>query len=235
MIKGLYNASKSMNDKIHNIQIVANNLANLSTNGFKREIPFAEYMERAENEGVKQVTDFSEGEFLETDNPLDFAISGKAFFAVNTEQGIELTKNGQFAIDSEGYLITKDGNKVLGEKGNINLDESLLKSKGEITVTDDGQIKVGEFFIDYLRLVNVEQPEMLERSENQTFYYEEQDFNNADKSQFKIHQGFIEGSNTNPVLEMQAMIQLQKDYEASQKMITSLDAMLGQSKEIGKY
>ena len=149
MIKGLYNASKSMNDKIHNIQIVANNLANLSTNGFKREIPFAEYMERAENEGVKQVTDFSEGEFLETDNPLDFAISGKAFFAVNTERGIELTKNGQFEIDEEGYLTTKDGNKVLGEKGNINLDESLLKSKGEITVTDDGQIKVGKFFIDY--------------------------------------------------------------------------------------
>lgn len=234
MIKGLYNASKSMNDKIHNIQIVANNLANLSTNGFKREIPFAEYMERAENQGVKQVTDFSEGEFIETDNPLDFAISGKAFFAINTEKGIELTKNGQFIIDDEGYLSTKDGNRVLGEKGNINLDELMLKSKGEVTVTDDGQIKVGKYFVDYLRVVNVEQPEMLERSDNQKFYYSEQEFNNVDRSQFKIHQGFIEGSNTNPILEMQAMIQLQKDFEASQKMITSLDGMLSQSKEIGK-
>ncbi|MBI1931812.1 MAG: flagellar hook-basal body protein [Ignavibacteriales bacterium] len=235
MIKGLYNASKSMNDKIHNIQIVANNLANLSTNGFKREIPFAEYMERAENQDMKHVTDFSEGEFIETDNPLDFAISGKAFFAVNTERGIELTKNGQFEIDKEGFLATKDGYRVLGDKGNINLDETLVKSNGELTITEDGQIKAGKFLIDNLRIVNVENPELLERSENQTFYYEEQDFTNVDRKDFKIHQGFIEGSNTNPILEMQAMIQLQKDFEASQKMITSLDGMLSQSKEIGKY
>ncbi|MCB0746240.1 MAG: flagellar hook basal-body protein [Ignavibacteriae bacterium] len=234
MIEGLQNAAKSMHDKIHNIQIVANNLANISTNGFKREIPFAEFMERLENEGVTNITDFSEGEFVETDNPLDLAISGNAFFSINTERGTELTKNGQFIIDGEGFLTTKDGNKVLGEKGFINLDDALVKSSNEISITDDGEIKSGKFTIDYLKIVKVEDPKKLERAENQTFFNEDQDYEKVFPGDFKIHQGFVEGSNTNPILEMQAMIQLQKDYEASQKMIASLDGMLSQTKDIGK-
>jgi len=234
MIEGLYNASKSMNDKINNIQIVANNLANINTNGFKREIPFAEYMERSENANMKHITDFSEGEFIETQNPLDLAISGNAFFAVKTDRGIEVTKNGQFKIDSDGYLATKDGNRILGDKGVINLDEVMINSKGSITITSDGQVKAGESLLDYLRVVNIEDPKLLERSENQTFFYPEEDYKNVDKSEFKIHQGFIESSNTNPILEMQAMIQLQKDYEASQKMVASLDELLSQYKQIGR-
>lgn len=234
MIEGLYNASKSMNDKINNIQIVANNLANINTNGFKREIPFAEYMERSENKNIKHITDFSEGEFLETSNPLDLAISGNAFFAVKSEEGIEVTKNGQFEIDGDGYLTTKDGNRVLGEKGEINLDEVAVRSSGEITITTDGQIKAGDLVLDNLRIVNVEDPKLLTRSDNQTFSYPEEDYKNVNKGDFKIHQGFIETSNTNPILEMQAMIQLQKDYEASQKMVASMDNLLSNYKQIGK-
>ena len=234
MIEGLDNLSKSMNDKISNIQIVANNLANINTNGFKRDIPFAEYLERPENEGIKHITDFSEGEFVETQNPLDLAISGNAFFTVKTDRGIEVTKNGQFKIDGDGYLATKDGNRVLGEKGEINLNEVLINSKGTITITSDGEVKAGEFPLDYLRIVKVENPKLLERAESQSFFYPEEDYKNVDKSEFKIHQGFIESSNTNPILEMQAMIQLQKDYEASAKMIASLDELLSQYEEIGK-
>ncbi len=234
MIEGLQNASKNMNDKIHNIQIVANNLANINTNGFKREIPFAEYMERAENINIKHITDFSEGDFIETTNPLDLAISGDAFFSIKTDKGIELTKNGQFVIDSEGYLATKEGNKVIGDKGNINLDEALTNPTGSITITTDGQIKVGRSVIDYLKIVNVKDSNLLDRSENQNYFLPSQEYNGVETNKFKIHQGFIEGSNTNPILEMQAMIQLQKDFEATQKMIASIDGMLSQTKDIGK-
>lgn len=235
MIEGLYRASKSMNDKIMNIQIVANNLANINTNGFKREIPFSEYMERSENNNIKHITDFSEGEFVETQNPFDLAISGNAFFAIKTDRGIEVTKNGQFEIDEDGYLATKDGNRVLGDKGVINLDEVMLNSKESITITSEGEIKAGSMILDNLKIVNVEDPKLLTRSENQTFFYPEEDYQNVDKSEFKIHQGYIESSNTNPILEMQAMIQLQKDYEASQKMVASLDNLLSNNKEIGKF
>ncbi len=234
MIEGLYKASKSMNDKINNIQIVANNLANINTNGYKIEIPFSEYMERSENNGIKHITDFSEGEFIETQNPLDLAISGNAFFTIKTAKGIEITKNGQFQIDENGFLATKDGNRVLGDKGVINLDEVMLSSNGDITITSDGQIKAGDMLLDYLKIVNVEDPKLLTRAENQTFSYPEEDYKNVDKGEFKIYQGFIESSNTNPILEMQAMIQLQKDYEASQKMVASMDNLLSNYKQIGK-
>jgi len=234
MIEGLVNASTSMNEKIRNIEIIANNLANLNTTGFKREIPFAEYLERAENNNIKNITDFSEGEFIETDNPLDLAISGNAFFAVETDRGIEITKNGQFSKDGNGYLVTKDGNRVLGEKGYINLDDSLVSENGDLTITEDGEIKTGKFLLDNLKIVNVEDPKLLTRSENETFSYPEEDYRIADKNEFSIHQGYVEGSNTNPIIEMETMIQLQKDFEASQKMISSLDSMLSGTNEIGK-
>ena len=234
MIKGLFNASISMQDKIHNIQVVANNLANINTNGYKREIPFSEYMKRNGNENIKQITDFSEGEFLETGNSLDLAISGKAFLTVKTNRGIEITKNGSLKIDGEGFLVTKDGDRVLGERGEIYLDEALIDSKGKITITTEGKIKFNDQIIDSLRMVNVEDPKVLLRAENEKYFDPNENYISADTSEFQIHQGFIETSNTNPIIEMQNMIQLQKDYEASQKMIASLDAMLGYNKEIGR-
>jgi len=234
MIKGLFNASISMQDKIHNIQVIANNLANISTNGYKREIPFSEYMKRNGNEGIKQITDFSEGEFLETGNTFDLAISGKAFLTVRTNRGIELTKNGQLKVDGEGFLVTKDGDRILGERGEINLDEALVDSKGKIQITTEGKIKFDDQVIDSLRMVNVEDPKVLLRAENEKYFDPNEDYIRADTSEYQVHQGFIETSNTNPILEMQAMIQLQKDYEASQKMIASLDQMLGFNKEIGR-
>ena len=234
MIKGLFNASISMQDKIHNIQVIANNLANINTNGYKREIPFSEYMKRNGNENIKQITDFSEGEFVETGNPLDLAISGKAFLTVRTNRGIELTKNGSLKIDGEGFLATKDGDRVLGERGEIYLDEELIDSKGKITITAEGKIKLNDQTIDTLRLVKVENPNALLRNENEKYFDPNENYIRADASEYQIHQGFIETSNTNPILEMQSMIQLQKDYEASQKMIASLDAMLSYNKEIGR-
>jgi flagellar basal-body rod protein FlgG len=234
MIKGLFNASISMQDKVHNIQVIANNLANINTNGYKREIPFSEYMKRNGNESIKQITDFSEGEFLETGNTFDLAISGKAFLSVRTNRGIELTKNGALKIDGEGFLVTRDGNRVLGERGEINLDEALIDSKGKITITTEGKIKINDQTIDSLRMVKVEDPKVLLRSENEKYFDPNENYERADISEFQVHQGFVETSNTNPILEMQAMIQLQKDYEASQKMITSLDSMLGYNKEIGR-
>ncbi|MEE9429544.1 MAG: flagellar hook-basal body protein [Melioribacteraceae bacterium] len=234
MIKGLYNASISLHEKMRNIQVVANNLANINTNGYKREIPFSEYMKRSENQDIKQVTDFTEGEFQETGNSFDLALSGDAFFAVSTDRGTELTKNGQLKIDEEGFLSTKNGDRVLGNSGEISLNEILIDSKDGITITTDGEIKSGDLVLDKIRMLKVEDPRKLLRSENQKYYDVDENYETAEKSDYQIHQGFIETSNTNPIIEMQAMIQLQKDYEASQKMIASLDNMLGQNKEIGR-
>ncbi len=234
MVKGLYFAAKSLQDKIRNIEIVANNLANINTTGFKREIPFSEYLDREENKTVKQITDFSEGSLLETGNPFDLAISGKGFFVVKTEQGLEITKNGKFKIDAEGFLTTEDGERVQGKNGEISFLENIFESNKPVTITKDGIIKVGDEIVNQLKIVEVEDTRKLIRSGNGKYYLADEDYRKAPESDFEIHQGYLEESNTNPILEMQAMIKLEKDYEASQKMIASLDQMMGQAKEIGK-
>ncbi len=234
MVKGLYFAAKSLQDKIRNIQIVANNLANINTTGFKREIPFAEYLDRAENKAYKQITDFTEGSLVETGNPFDLAITGKGFFLVKTERGFEITKNGRFKIDEEGFLTTEDGERVQGKNGEISFLENIFEKNKPITIAKDGIIKVGDEVVNQLKIVEVENTNSLIRTENGKYYLATEDYIKSPEQNYSVHQGYLEESNTNPILEMQAMIKLEKDYEASQKMIASLDQMMGQAKEIGR-
>ncbi len=83
-------------------------------------------------------------------------------------------------------------------------------------------------------MVNVEDERTLKKSEGQKFYNEEKIYNIAEKGSYEVHHGYLEASNTNAIIEMQAMIQLQKDFEAAQKMVTSLDSIMSRSKDIGR-
>ncbi|GBD90567.1 flagellar basal-body rod protein FlgG [bacterium BMS3Abin04] len=234
MVKGLYYAAKSLHEKIRNIQIVANNLANINTTGFKREIPFSEYMERANKKSLMQITDFTEGALIKTDNPFNLAISGKGFFAVQTNRGIELTKNGKFKINNDGFLVTEDGNKVLGRNGEISFLDNLFKKGNQVTISSNVEVKVGKNVVNQLMIVKPDDQSNLIRTEGQKYYSLDEVYNPANEKDFKVMQGYLEESNTNPIVEMQAMIQLEKDFEASQKMVTSLDNMMSKAKEIGK-
>ena len=100
MIKGIYTAARGLNSRMKNLEIVANNLANLNTTGFKREVPFSEVMNQYGQVGIQKATDYQQGNLAETSNPLDVAISGKGFFVVQTENGAE--KAGQYRV-SHGY------------------------------------------------------------------------------------------------------------------------------------
>ena len=126
---GLDNAAASMRNKMLNIQIVANNLANLDTTGFKRGLAFADVLDEENTNQTRKITDFTEGVFIETNNPLNAAISGDAFFTVQTPNGEYLTKNGDFIIDQQGFLSTKDGFRVLAQNGEINLQEEIIDKK----------------------------------------------------------------------------------------------------------
>lgn len=234
MTDGLDNAAAAMRNKMMNIQIVANNLANVNTTGFKRGMTFAEMLEGEQEVSTKKVTDFSEGVFVETNNPLNAAISGDAFFTVKTSEGEELTKNGDFKIDSQGYLTTREGLKVLGQNGEINLQDELVDKKVNLTITKNGEIKSDEKIVTKLKISKVENEQLLTKTDGQRFYNEEKQYTLANDNDFELYHGYLESSNTNAIIEMQQMIQLQKDYEASQKMITSIDSMMSQIKEMGK-
>jgi flagellar basal-body rod protein FlgG len=231
---GLENAEIAMKNKIKNIQIVANNLANLNTTGFKRGLAFSEVFEEESTNVQRKLTDFTEGVFEETNNPLHAAISGDAFFTVKAPEGEHLTKSGDFIIDREGFLTTREGFRVLGQNGEINLQEELIDNKGSLKITKHGEIKSNDIIISKLKISRVNDQSKLLKTEGQRFFNEEKIYEIANDSDFEIHHGYLESSNTNAVLEMQQMIQLQKDYEAAHKMITSIDSTLSQESDLGK-
>lgn len=234
MEPGLDNAAVAMNNKMRNIQIIANNLANINTTGFKRGLAFSDVFEEEQSVVKRKLTDFSEGVFVETQNPMNAAISGNAYFTIKAQDGEYLTKNGDFIIDKQGFLSTRDGFRVLGQNGEINLQDELVDQKSTLKITKSGELKFDDKIITKLKISTVEDQLTLSKAEGQRFYNQEKQYTMASEQDYQIHHGYLESSNTNAILEMQAMIQLQKDYEASQKMITSIDSMLSQQKELGK-
>ena len=122
MIKGIYTAARALDSRMRNLDIVANNLANVNTTGFKRELPFSEIIDQAGNAQIRQASDFRPGELAQTANPLDLALSGDGFFVVQSENGLQMTRDGKFSISNEGYLVNKQGYKVMGKSGAININ-----------------------------------------------------------------------------------------------------------------
>ncbi|MEI7812261.1 MAG: flagellar hook basal-body protein [Ignavibacteria bacterium] len=234
MIKGIYYISRTLESKFKNIEIVSNNLANISTTGFKRELPFAELVARYSNQSIKQLTDYSQGNLLQTSNQLDLAINGKGFFAVQGKNGTEYTRNGRFKISEEGYLVNEQGNKVLGKKGEINLREFSSDQLQLLGISKKGEIKVGTSVVDELQISTVHDPSMLERKGGLNFDSTEESFHDANTEEFEIQQGWLEESNSNAITEMHSMIDINKDYETGQKMMNSLDTSLEKANEIGR-
>ncbi|MEJ5350745.1 MAG: flagellar hook-basal body protein [Melioribacteraceae bacterium] len=235
MIKGIYTVARSMDQRAKNIDIISNNLANINTTAYKREIPFSEYINEAGESQVRKLTSQQQGELVLTSNPLDFAINGKGFFVVKSDDGtIELTRNGRFQISDEGYLVDAQGRKVLGKNGGIFLEDTLRQKGSEILVSTAGEIKIDEHYIDTLLVVKVDDPEQLTRSGESNFLITDENYTEASQDEYKISQGYLEESNANPILEMEAMIQLNKAYERSQKVINALDQSLDHANQIGK-
>ncbi|MHB8905879.1 MAG: flagellar hook-basal body protein [Melioribacteraceae bacterium] len=235
MIKGIYTAARSLEYKVKNIDVIANNLANLSTTGYKREVPFSEVINQMGDVQVKKVTSQRQGDVLQTANPLDLAITGKGFFAVKNDNGeIELTRNGRFKISDEGFLVDSSNQKVLGKNGPISMEDTMQNKDSKILVTKSGEIKIGDKTVDTLLIMNVGDPTQLVRANESNFTADGQQNFAASENDYGISQGYLEGSNTNAIEEMEAMIQLNKEYESAQKIITALDQSLGQANEIGK-
>jgi flagellar basal-body rod protein FlgG len=228
----IYEAAKNLHHQMKNMEVIANNLANINSTGYKRQIPFTEYLAREENQG-RQITDFSEGNFIETGNPFDLALTGSNFFMLKTERGIEITKDGRFEISDDGYLVNDNGEKVVSESGEVNLFEFVIEKNATVKITSNGEIKVGTDVIDKIAVAKIENQDNLVRTEGQQFYDPGEDYETPPESDYQIHQGFLEESNTNAIYEMQYMIKINRDYESSQKLIREMDEMMGKAKEIG--
>lgn len=186
-------------------------------------------------------TEHAQGGLKQTNNPFDFALDGKGYFTIKTKDGIRYTRNGSFLINKDSYLVTKDGSFVLGEKGpiQIKVNNFSVNEQGEIVVNEDLQNDKNRLvssaenewknpkIIDKLKIVDFRQPRAIKKQGNSYFKATEESLPVVSASNFKIQQGFLEISNVNPIREMTKMIEVQRSYEANQRILQSEDTELG--------
>ncbi|HVY90011.1 MAG TPA: flagellar basal-body rod protein FlgF [Hyphomonadaceae bacterium] len=211
----------------------ANNLANMTTAGFKTEhLVMRKLSERpaAASDSPTDITfvdawrlqrDFSAGPLEQTGSPLDMAIDGKGFFAVQTADGEAYTRDGRFSMDNQGRIVTRNGDPVMGEGGPIQVNPS----GGPISVSHEGSISQDGTVVGKVRVVEFKTPGGLEKTgEN---YWRATDETPGAPENSKVASGFLENSNVNPVSELTQMIEISRTYESVSKMIAQSDELRG--------
>ena len=243
-----------MNAQQNRLDAISNNLANVDTTGYKRDIPvsksFSELLlRRTEADGVYKTpfgsadvapiiggielgvetnelyTDFEQGSFKSTDTNTDMALSGQGFFAVQTPEGERYTRNGNFILGKEGILETKNGYPVLGENGPITVPDD------KFYVNEDGMVytKQDNTLIDRIKVVRFDNERYLKKMGGSLWNTNEisgQAHIAEGSERPKFLQGYTEASNVNVVNEMVQMIEVNRAYEANQKSIQSEDSMM---------
>ncbi len=252
MVKGLHTAALGMLPKTMKIDVIANNLANVNTTGYKKSNLFVRELIKADLVGKKNSLndpapaipqtfdiDFSQGKLDETKNPLDLAINGDGFFAVETDNGTKYTRNGHFTISEDGKLVTNDGYSVLGQGGEIFIPDPQKVQQSQLVVSRKGEIYIGRKLIDKLQIEAFPQDEngksKLQYAGN-NLYSAPNNYSNesADLKNYEIHQGFLEGSNVNALEEMVQMMALNSAIQIDQKVIRYQDNSLQQANEVGR-
>lgn len=235
MVKGLESAAKNLNLNEKKTSVLVNNLANLNSTGYKREIRFDRLLNGEDKpKSLIRALDFTQGELIQTDNPLDIAINGEAFLVIENNEGeVQITRNGKFSISEEGYIVDSLGNKLLGERGGIQFNNDFWQNNQTIKITTSGEVFLGSSFIDKLKIVNVDDTDKLLRAANNSFRLNNTIFSDAPENSSQVLQGYLENSNVNPIVEMEEMIRISKEYESAHKMIQYIDEIMGKANEIG--
>lgn len=253
MQNGYYQATGAMVTQFNKLDVITNNLANINTSGYKRddvviadfkrvfrevqdELPIPNHTRDASRfvnttiDSVPQIsqeyTDFTLGSLKATNNPLDLAITREdTFYLVQTKDGeIRLSKDGNFQLDDEGYLVNKQGYKVLNSNYFNNPQNATIRipnNSVRINVDKNGDIEVDGVENSRIFVAQVDDIRALKKDGDNVYKIDDiTQIRNLDNSN-AIYQGFSQGSNVNPVTEMVALIEAQRMVEMYQKVMTS--------------
>ena len=235
MLRGLYTAYTGMLNEQYRMDIMSNNLANVDTTGFKKEgstsQAYAEVMavkikDVSENPntpkrlgnmslGVKigeTFTDFTQGSLRDTGNT-----------------STKSTRDGGFTLTKEGYLVTKDGDYVLGQNGRIQLSTTA----GSTVIDENGNIYQDDRLAARLKITEFENTDYLTHY-GETMWDAKEGAVSNDAADPTVYQGYLEMSNVSVVKEMVNMITISRQYEANQKMITTYDESLEKSMALSR-
>jgi flagellar basal body rod protein FlgG len=242
MSYGMYISAEGANSQAQRLEVIANNMANVDTCGFKQDVPtfqarFAEAIQQGITQshsksindvggGVKLMdtqTDFSAGVFKPTGNDLDFAINGNGFFQIKTPDGkTNYTRAGNFMLDRVGKLVTQNEQRpVLDQAGN----EIVLSTEQPFSVSPDGFIAQN----GSLRALGLSQPKSLGDlvKVGSNLYRSLGPVDPVPLTERQVRQGYLEMSGANSVNQMMAMIESTRAFEANTHMIQNQDSMTG--------
>lgn len=253
MIRGWYIGASGMNAQQNRLDAISNNLANVDTTGYKKDIAVSKsfpelLLRRMQDDGVYETpfgsadiapvigkiglgvetnemfTVFEQGSFKDTESTTDFALQGQGFFSVQTPHGERYTRNGNFIVGKEGFLETKEGYPVLGENGPIFVGEARIKMNPDGVLYSEEDMQA----LDKFKIVRFDNERYLKKIGSSLY---ENNYVSGDAviatgdERPQILQGYVETSNVNVVNEMIQMIEVNRAYEANQKTIQAEDTM----------
>lgn len=207
----------------HLMEVTANNMANMSTPGYKsQDVLFKEYLNKTnDSEGkISQVQDvgtfrdLSQGPITHTGNKLDAAIDGEGYFAVQTAGGIRYTRGGSFSFNDKGEIVTQSGNTVLSSS---NGPLAMQQGATRLTIMQNGEVSSEKGTIGKLKVVSFDDAQQLLPIGGGL--YEATGAAEQPVARPHVIQGALEGSNVQPIVEMNRMIEVMRLYQSAQNMI----------------
>ncbi|MFK7751477.1 MAG: flagellar hook-basal body complex protein [Sedimentitalea sp.] len=210
---------------LNEMRIVANNIANSATTGYRQEgLIFSEFVHSAPNQASISMTraevrntSMEQGSLTQTNGTFDFAIEGDGFFMLETPRGERLTRAGSFSPNADGDLVNNDGFRVLDAGG---APVFVPGDAPDISVSRDGTISSQGRLLGQIGLFEPIDPLDMKREDGVMFATEA----GTEPAQTAgMLQGFVEGSNVNPILQLSRMIEIQRAYELGQSFLDTED------------
>ena len=231
----------SMINDMRRLDLISNNLANVNTVGYKREIPVTKTFQSVLAQGIEQATTVSpnlfdgasdsitvesvvdpqDGMFQYTGNSLDIAIEGSGFFEVRTQEGVFYTRQGTLSLDENGRLVTANGAVLIGESG-----EEIRVSNSEPSIDKQGAVWEGERQVGVIKVVSFTDPAQLQKMGGGMYKPVNAAHTVVPENQVRIRQGYIETSNVGMMTEMVQMIEVMRHFETNQRVLKGYDDLL---------
>ena len=230
---GYYAACAGLQAQTQALEVIANNLANINTTGYRGQQPlFRSLLASAHgelNDPLNQAindfstlggsrTDLTAGNLERTGNSLDLAIEGSGFFAIQTRAGTLYTRNGNFQVSPDGHLTTGTGDFVLGEQGPVTLPT------GEISISPDGTISAAGAIAGKLRVMEF-LPDSVPEAAGHSYYSMPQNAVRIAANSY-VRQGMLEASNVNPVMAVVDLLMVQRRAEMLERAMSAFHSNL---------
>lgn len=246
LVRGIYTATSGMLVQALNSDVISNNLANVDTAGYQRQtnqvMAFPDMLVARQHKNDNAIIgrmgtgaivadsaiSFAPGRIQRTGNALDVALIGPGFFAIDTPDGTRYTRDGRFTLNSSGWLVTLDGNRVRGQNGPI------LVGEGEISIDSEGVIRENGEIVDRLLVVEFNDRDGLQK-QGANLYQATEQAGLPIRYPGVVAQGSLEMANLNVIREMVNLIEVQRSYEANSKVVQAYDGILDKAvNELGR-